>query len=532
MPEQPPPRRRFRLLRWSLFGLALVGLGFLLNVWLLPRPRCVIPIPARVRIEFLSDDGSTILTSRLTIQDSVTGPLQAWDTKTGENLGSFLDNFQASSLSPDGRFLAALGHGDLHLIKLKPAREAKKIIEFLWDLDSVELAFSSGGHFLAAASIANGTGHFVECSTGRVAKSLQELAFFRFLPDERALIVEEGKFFVWDPRTGKAIRTFKAMDPIDLSPNGRTLLAQSADKGVFLLDMRTEETTPLDPRISEGPIRSAFSPDGKTLVTFSKIIEPLEIAVWDVASGNLRHAEKIADLDLRAVVFSPDSALFLQGDYLRDSSTGRVLWKRNLFAQMGGIEVSPALFDVRFSPDSQFLVRSNGFSFEKIDAPTGEIRTNISPIGFSTDVFRSERCIQSTKDGSFYSVWLPANQGPSFLEELLGDWWPWKTNLDDRKITVFETATGRIVSELQGRYGAGYLSNDGRTMVTPYLDADGSYSMRIYDLPLRPPLLLVVGIPLGLGLLVLFFSRWRARRRGRSAVASVATATTNAEQKP
>ena len=532
MSDQLPPRRRFRLLRWSLFGLALVGLGFLLNDWLPPRPRCVIPIPGHVRIEFLSDDGSAILTSRLAIQGDATRPLQTWDTNTGENLGTVL--LAASSLSPDGRFAAALDGGDLHLVKLKPAPEAKKIIVFdrpLWDPDPVELAFSSGGHFLAVTSVANGSGHLVECSTGRVVKSFQKLAFFRFLPNENILFVEDGKFLLWDPQTGKAIRTFKAMDPIDLSPNGRTLLAQSADKGAFLLDMATEETRPLDPRILEGPIRSAFSPDGKTLVTFSRIIEPLEIAVWDVASGKLRHAEKLPDVDLRAVVFSPDSAWFLQGDYLRDSSTGHVLWKRDLFGQMGGIGVPPARFDVRFSPDSQFLVRSNGFSFEKIDAPTGEIRTNISPIGFSTDVFRSERCIQSTKDGSFYSVWLPANQGPSFLEELLGDWWPWKTNLDDRKITVFETATGRIVSELQGRYGAGYLSNDGRTMVTPYLDGDGAY-LRIWDVPLRPPLLLVVGIPLGLGLLVLFFSRWRARRRGRSAVASVATATTNAEQKP
>jgi WD40 repeat protein len=500
----------FRLHRrgilWSLLGVFLIALAMMLNTWLPPRPRCVIPIRGHVRIEFLSDDGNTILTSRLTIQGDVTGPLQTWDTNTGENLGSFLGTLQASCLSPDARFLAALD-GDLHLIKLKPAPEAKKIIEFLWDS---ELTFSYSGNFLAATSIANGTGHLVECSTGRVVKSFQELAFFRFLPDERTLIVEDGKSLLWDPRTGKAIRTFKAMDPIDLSPNGRTLLAQSADKGLFLLDMRTEETTPLDPPIPKGPIRSAFSPDGKTLVTFPKIIQPLEIAVWDVASGKLRHAEKFADVDLSEVLFSPDSAWFLQGEYLRDSSTGRVLWKRNL-GKLGGIGQPPPVH-VRFSPDSRYLFHLNDFVLEKTEVRTGETK-RIWLIGSPPDTFETWDYIVTTKDGRFYSIRERAGQGPGFMQKLLGDWWPWGSNLDHMKITVYETVSGRIVSQLQGRYGSGHLSSDGRTMVTHYFEPDGSLSLRVWDLPLRPPLFLVIGIPLGIGMFFVLVSWWRARRR-------------------
>jgi hypothetical protein len=57
-------------------------------------------------------------------------------------------------------------------------------------------------------------------------------------------------------------------------------------------------------------------------------------------------------------------------------------------------------------------------------------------------------------------------------------------------------------------------------------------SLRVWDIPLRPPLRLVIGIPLGLGLVVLLFCRWRARRRGRAAVATVGPVTMNAEQKP
>jgi hypothetical protein len=121
--------------------------------------------------------------------------------------------------------------------------------------------------------------------------------------------------------------------------------------------------------------------------------------------------------------------------------------------------------------------------------------------------------IKTTKDGRFRSICKLANQEPGLFPKLFGAWWPWRGNLNDMTVTVSETATGRIVSQLKGPYGYGYLSNDGRTMVTEYWDPDGSYSLRCWDLPLRPPLRLVIGIPLGIGLFFVLVSWWRGRRR-------------------
>src|SRR5262249_40603135 len=73
-------------------------------------------------------------------------------------------------------------------------------------------------------------------------------------------------------------------------------------------------------------------------------------------------------------------------------------------------------------------------------------------------------------------------------------------------------------------------SEDGKTLVTLHEENSRCF-VHVWDLPLRPPLLLVVGIPLGLGLLVFLFSRWRARRRGGSAPAKGAPVTMNPEQK-
>lgn len=48
MADQPSPCRRFRLL-WSLFALALLGLGFLLQEWLSPWPRWqVVALPMQL----------------------------------------------------------------------------------------------------------------------------------------------------------------------------------------------------------------------------------------------------------------------------------------------------------------------------------------------------------------------------------------------------------------------------------------------------------------------------------------------------
>jgi hypothetical protein len=59
------------------------------------------------------------------------------------------------------------------------------------------------------------------------------------------------------------------------------------------------------------------------------------------------------------------------------------------------------------------------------------------------------------------------------------------------------------------------LCDDGHTLVTQHKEGDG-YLLRCWDVPLGPPLDLVLGIPLGLGTLGLLIFFWHSRRpRGR-----------------
>jgi WD40 repeat protein len=521
VPDPTPTRRRFRLLRWSLLAGSLVGLGLLLNGILAPQPRCVIPISSKVKVDFLSDDGLSILTKPIGEFEKSgfapwQGPFQTWNTRSGKNLGIYLADVTAIEdcvQSPCGRYTAARAGGLLHLVDLKLGREFQGILRNMWN--SPKWAFSSQGTYLAVGE--GRTTTVVKCSSGGVARTFSSnLDFFRFTVDESFLAMDEKQqkdFVLWNPRNEEVVKTFENMYPEELSSDGRTLLAELLGRGRhhILLDILTQESRPLNPRFGWlVNFRSAFSPDGKTLVTFNNS----QVAFWDVASGEQRGVNDWPHGAPPGEVwgfFSPDSGLFLMvysgesGLSLWETASGKMLWKRD--CEGAGAAGWKSLFPhaTRFSADGQYLFVPEVERFQIIRVKTGETWMRVQ-----------QELVEINKDCRLFAVReMPLKQKPGFLQKLLGHWWPSSTNPDDMKVTVFETATGRIVSQLQGPYGNGHLSNDGQTMVTAYRDSHGSYSLRCWDLPLRPPLYLVIGITLAVGLMVLLFSRWRARRKVR-----------------
>jgi WD40 repeat protein len=528
-------RLRRRGILWSLLVAFLVGLGMVLDSWLSPQPRCVISFPKGVSIDFLSDDGGTILTG----SGEASQTWETWDTSSGQNQGTYLlEGPGVHAISPCGRFLAVLEEkGNLHLVDLKLGKQSKTVLSFSGG--SPKLLFSSQGTYLLAVPSQNDGeiilnripqfpwdrirfGDLVECSTGRLVKTLRDLTFFRFLSDESVLFRiapagpgMEGIFTHWNPRTGKSIRQMKDMVPIDLSPDGRTLLAVSAEHRLYLLDLWTQKSWPLDP-----PHLFSFtlvvSPDGKTLVTFADS----EIFFWDVASGKKRGGEKWTDNHPGKVLFSPDSAFCLlacdgpEGYVLRETASGRSLWKR--VSQGDGPWVHLPAVETLFSADGQFLFVPTKVGYEILEVKTGETTRTIPvepPHTFGP-------LIKFTRDARFLLVREDIegglNQKPGFWQKLLGDWWAGASKVTDVKVKVFEPTSGRILAQLQGQYGQygnHLLSNDGRTMVTAHRASDGSLSLHCWDLPLRPPLRLVIGIPLGIGLFFVLMSWWRGRRR-------------------
>ncbi len=230
---------------------------------------------------------------------------------------------------------------------------------------------------------------------------------------------------------------------------------------------------------------------------------------WDVAAGKRRgEIAHLGKWEFASFDFSPDSGYFWlnksEPDALTmwDVSSASLLWSRTM-------PVFPGFhYGVGFNQ-----------GIENICIHVIECRT-----GNTAHVLPHDSSFDSPRMLRFMTISTKGNQQPSIFKRLLGDWWPGKTNTTVQEVRVVEVASGRELGRLEGEtLEESWLSKDGHILVTKHLE-DGEYLLRVWDLPLRPPLLLVAGIPLALGVIVLLFSRWRARRRLRAEAAKPTTA--------
>jgi WD40 repeat protein len=269
MSETPGrPRRRWK---WLVRGLAamlwLAVLGFLW--WWLPFPaRTNLPTPDKLLLLGFSADGETLVTVRPAppevktgddalaafilrgISPHYSGPIQAWDARTGKERARFAEDWGHIAhvgLAPKGDFLAA----DDGAGRLK-----------VWDLQTGQ----ERGVLKAA-----GLGTYDERHT------------FWFSPDGRTLAYKAArhKLTLWDTTTGTDRATLPgnvASPEVGASIVG--LLGSPLTPGHFaaLAKLYTEGTR-------EVWVWSvAFSPDSKT-VAIGPLLWPT-VTLWDVSNRN------------------------------------------------------------------------------------------------------------------------------------------------------------------------------------------------------------------------------------------------------
>ena len=547
VPDQPPPRRRFRLLRWSLFGLALVGLGFLLDGRLAPQPRSTISV-RDFGCAFLSRDGKTIFTGPILREGSrsVECPCQAWDTNSGLLLETFLEGKSASQfkLSPSLRFLALQpaegvpGEESVTVINLEQKSQTRLTFK---GNSKISFSFSPRETFLLAYQSTRHSGckqaYLLDLVTGKVVQTFEKVfCFDGFACNDRFLLfstkMREEIFFdlhIWDTRTRQLMRTLPTEGEVVLSPDGRMLAVKNSD-GWMLMNLANNRILLAPPK---GPAyKKTFSPDSKTLASF---LHNGTLELRDVDTGKPRilnakwrdpQNDVLVHLEWDPLVaFSPDSTMFLMscpqsegfGIGLFDVASESLLWQMKLDHE---------ICELRFTEDSRFLICNpiERAQFEVIEARSGERLRTFTMEDYSSWEF--------TPGSQFVTVRTSFHRQPSFLEKILGDWASSKNDAGwgPFQARVAESVTGRewarlMFQDLQNAW----LSPDGQTLVTQHSQDDRNL-LRVWDLPLRPPLRLVIGIPLGLGLLVLLFTRWRARRRGRAAAATVGPVASRLEQ--
>ena len=494
------------------------------------------------------------------VQGGLDNPIQVWDTRSGKLEGTYLKDSRAwmHEITSSFRYMAACDDqpdagpfdNDFHLVDLQAKNEVRLPLK-----GNPNYRFSPQETFVLVSEgteKGNKIFHLMKTATGKVAKTFQGSVFHTFVPDESLILHEaqngdERDLCIWSTRLQKVVHTLpKVSGGVTVSPDGRTVAAIMADALIFL-DLRTFETRRFRPRTGMGlESTMIFAPDGGTLALFLEkwafVLQKQGIEFWDVASGKQRHGDfdslknwgwdsgNFNDWGSQFcfVAFSPDSTFFALAAQTPDGPRLGV-WDVSSATLLWVEEPIDAYLGLAFTADSRFLIADPERNAAEIRyARTGE-RHRRFEAGYSPHRHLGTPRCEFTKDLHFITIRSEITRQPHILEKLLGDWWPkGKANL--QHVQVAETTTGRELARLASdTLEEALLSENGQTLVTKH-QVNGKYLVRVWDLPLRPPLLLVIGIPLGLGLMVLLFSRWRARRRRRGEVARLAPVAIKPEQ--
>lgn len=235
-------------------------------------------------------------------------------------------------LSPDGRSVAIITRRILSESETRPRtrseeRKPQPIAEFsdvsVWDAETGErrflvsidnqairaLAFSPDSTILAAYP-AHGLIGLWDTSTGKELGKLPVGENFRqscvFTPDGQTLLVLAGRNVVpWDVRTLQAKpRLALATDsPIQLSDDARWLFAHSVGRFEMWDLIGLKKAFDFDESVS-GFSDLAFSPDGNWFAAISP--GSRAIRLWDVRTGQQRHATTGHQSIVTSAAFSPD----------------------------------------------------------------------------------------------------------------------------------------------------------------------------------------------------------------------------------
>ena len=205
----------------------------------------------------------------------------------------------------------------------------------------------------------------------------------KILANGYGILSGEDTIILWDPYTGKHIRTLightGAVWTVSFSPDGKMLASASRwDKTIRLWDPHTGKrirTIAMDEDRNSHLV--SFSPDGKMLASGSRDLGGIAfIQLWDPQTGKLIREFTDRDRHLFSNCFSPDGKMLAsvthdETIHLWNPHTGKII--RTLAGHEREIS------SVSFSPDGKMLAStSEGKTIKLWDPHTGKLITTLT----------------------------------------------------------------------------------------------------------------------------------------------------------
>jgi WD40 repeat protein len=314
--------------------------------------------------------------SKTLIAAGIDESLILWDVATGKERRRLKDGFInlfTLALSPDGKLIASAVNGKtIRLTDLASGRDrfaptghAHGIWSATFAANGTMAATVGGGHDVLLWDTATGR------ERGRLSGHTADVTWVGLSADGRELVTHgaDRTTRFWDPATRKEVRKIEIAKSESwmrgqLSPDGKAHVLFPRSRGKNHVIGLVDASTAKERWSVSGAhpwFAAAFTPDGKTLVAWSA---DLTVHLLDPATGQQRKQYRIAD-DSEAtgpggrylsytLVLSPDGKLLGYGSQRRsllvlETATGRVLHRLN------GVPDPQGVSEIAFSPNGKML---------------------------------------------------------------------------------------------------------------------------------------------------------------------------------